>query len=199
MKLSNAASASLVAAMTAYAAPYSELARSLAAATAEAKVAGEVAKEVKGGVWAGFKSAVSIAAREGHNADTLRVGLEVACTEAGIPSGTFRGYVSTVCNLAADVDAGLLDLPEVDAISVKDARERYMDGDKKARKALTDRLAAAVKKMDAAALTELVELAEAATTAEDTGAEELLASIVAAEDEAITAQGEEIEDAREAA
>lgn len=161
MKLSKLALASLAAQATALSGPYASLARELATDITAAKVAGETAKEAKGGIWGGFKNAITASIEAEHDANAMRVGLEVACEEAGIPSGTFRGYVSTLCSLKADVDNAVLSLEQALSISIKDARELYADADKKARKALTDRLNAAVKKLDAAALTELVELAEA--------------------------------------
>jgi hypothetical protein len=112
--------------------PYAALASHLATALAGAKIQADAAKSAKTGTWAGFKSAVVIGRDNGHSASVMRTGLEVACVDAGIPSGSFRGYISTVESLAADVFAGELSMAELEAISVKDARERYMDADKKA-------------------------------------------------------------------
>lgn len=140
--------------------PYNELARSLATSMAASKVASDTAKTVKTTVWHSFKQSISIAMTNGHDTATLRTGLEIACEEAGIPSGSFRGYVSTIASLHADVDSGALELEQVESISVKDARARYLPEDKAALHALKERLNAAVKELSVEELTTLVEAAE---------------------------------------
>lgn len=102
----------------AYAAPYLTLAESLARNIAAADT-------VKGKVWDGFKSALEVASEAGHTPTALRAGLEIACTEAEIPAGSFRGYIGTIGNLYADIKADKLSLDDALALSVADARKRY--------------------------------------------------------------------------
>lgn len=149
MKLSNETMTALAAAGQAYAAPYAHLAATLATAIGSAKTQAETAKGAKQTVWDGFKSAMGIAAENGHNAAALRAGLEIACINAGIPSGSFRGYVGTIGNLYADVlkpegEAGHIALSAAVALSVKDARDRYKPEPTNLEK-LHAKLAAAVK------------------------------------------------------
>lgn len=125
MKLSKLALASLASAGEAYAGAYQALATSLANTIAAGKTQADKAKGTKGTIWEGFKSALSIAEKEGHTETALRVGLEIACENAGIPSGSYRSYVVTIGNLFHDVKAGELTNEQVEAMTVKEARERY--------------------------------------------------------------------------
>jgi hypothetical protein len=147
--------------------PYLALAQGLAVALAGAKVQTDAAKKAKSGTWAGFKSAIAIARESGHSASVMRTGLEVACVEAGIPAGSFRGYISTIESLAAEVIGGTMTTAEVEAISVKDARARYMPEDKKALAAAHAKLAETVKDWTAEQILLLVEIATADTASED--------------------------------
>lgn len=113
--------------MAAVSAPYRALANTLAAELVEVGTLATGVKEKRGGVWAGFKRAATIAQEAGHNSSTMRAGLEIACNDAGIPSGTFRGYVSTLEKLKADVDDGSLTMADLTAISIADARKRYKE------------------------------------------------------------------------
>lgn len=147
MSLSKATIAALAAAGEAYASPYAHLAAELATSMSAAKAQTDRAKAERTSVWDGFKSAMSIALENGHSAAALRAGLEIACTNAGIPAGSFRGYVGTIGNLYADVckaegEEGHLALEAALEISVKDARERYKPEPsnlEKLRKALAER------------------------------------------------------------
>lgn len=125
MKLSKLALASLASAGEAYAGAYQPLAIDLANRIAAGKSQADKAKGTKQTVWDGFKSALAIAEKEGHTETALRVGLEIACENAGIPSGSYRSYVVTVGNLFHDVKAGELTSEQVEAMTVKEARDRY--------------------------------------------------------------------------
>ena len=127
----------------AMAVPYAALARRLATAITAATAQSAVAKEEKVTVWGTFKEAIKAAQDVGHSVTALRAGLEVACTEAGIPSGSFRGYITTVGNLYSDVLDELLTVEEVQAMSIADARKLYkvekeLSNLDKLRKALID-------------------------------------------------------------
>lgn len=172
MKLSNAANVALIASANAVAAPYSALAASLATALAGLKKDADTLTGEKTKVWDAFKSACAIGKKAKHDRDALRAGLEIACVQAGIPAGSFRGYISTVESLYADVLAYApangdepqkgLTLEQVKEISVKDARERYMDAGKKALAEAKARLTKAVGEWSADAIIELAKVAEAA-------------------------------------
>lgn len=125
MKLSKLAIASLASAGEAYAGAYQPLAIDLANRIAASKTQTDKAKGTKQTVWDGFKSALAIAQENGHTETALRVGLEIACENAGIPSGSYRSYVVTVGNLFHDVKAGELTGEQVEAMTVKEARDRY--------------------------------------------------------------------------
>lgn len=147
--LSNAANATLVALAAAASAPYNALAASIATATSANKVTADGLKAAKLNVWDAFKSAIGIAVEAGHNAAQMRAGLEISCVNAGVPAGTFRGYVSTVESLALDLFTGEIDAGTVAEISVKDARERYMDADKRILNEARAKLRERVKDWDA--------------------------------------------------
>ena len=131
MKLSKTITAILLA-QAAVAVPYAGLAAHIATIAAGTAAQGDALKAARTGLWDSFKAAIPLALEAEHNAETMRAGLEIACMNANVPAGTFRGYVSTVQSLYADIEAGELSAAEVEAISVKDARERYMNADKKA-------------------------------------------------------------------
>lgn len=140
--------------------PYNTLAASLATALAGAKVATERAKGEKVTVWDSFKAAIVVATEQGHAPDVMRSGLEIACEEAGIPSGSFRGYVSTIVSLYGDCVDGNLEWSDVEAISVADARKRYVSEEKAVLLALKERLSAATSKLSLDDLITVVEAAE---------------------------------------
>lgn len=125
MAMSKAVQAILLAQAVAVSGPYQALAQSLAAHAIADKAASEGVKGQKASTWSLFKSAIKVAADNGHDSAAMRAGLEIACTNAEIPKGSFMGYVSTVENLAADLADGTLTLAEVNSISVADARKRY--------------------------------------------------------------------------
>lgn len=160
MKLSNAVTATLLAAGNAYAAPYDGLAKKLATAIAGTKAHGDAVKAERSTLWDTFKSACTIGLKAEHDANALRAGLEIACVNAGIPAGSFRGYVSTIGSLYGDLIAGNLSEGELADISVKDARERYMDADKRLLNEARKRLNDAVKGWSVAAIIAFAEMAE---------------------------------------
>ncbi len=149
--------------MRAMAAPYEELARTIATAIAAAGIHAEKAASERTTLWDSFKGAIDVALTVGHNAGALQAGLSVACEEAGIPAGSYRGYSSTIVNLFTDLSEGRLDRAQVSAMSVKDARERYMDAEKKADKEMQAKLLAAYAKLTRADRATLVAELEART------------------------------------
>lgn len=157
--LSAIANATILAQASAVAGPYLALASHLATALAGVKSHAETVKAEKVTVWDSFKSAITVARDNGHDSATMRAGLEIACLQAAIPAGSFRGYMSTVESLAADLFRGELSLIEVNEISVKDARERYMDADKKALNAARAKLNEVTKGWTAEQLLLLADIA----------------------------------------
>lgn len=142
MKASKAVTAILVAQAAAISGPYRALASSLAAHTLADKAAGEATKASRETTWATFKRAIVVAAENQHSSEVMRAGLELACLDAEIPAGSFRGYISTVEFLAAEVQAGTLTAHEASAMSVKDARARYKPVPTEAETAKADALKA---------------------------------------------------------
>lgn len=157
--ISNATNATLMAQAAAVAGPYNALAAALGAhAQAEAQAVTKATDE-KVSTWTLMKSAISIARDNGHSHEVMRAGLEIACVQANVPSGSFRGYMSTIENLAADLESAKLTLAQVNDISVKDARKRYA-APPSAEQAARARLAAAIKDWTAAHINTLAQLAE---------------------------------------
>lgn len=159
MQFSKATMTALAAQAEALGLPYKTIAEKIATGLAGAKSHGDKAKEERTTVWDGFKAAMTVALNEGHNHQALRVGLEVSCNNAGIPAGSFRGYISTIESLFSDVEAGKFTLEHASEISVKDARELYQSDDKKALQAARAKLAAATEGWNAENLSKLAELA----------------------------------------
>lgn len=153
---------------------YEPLAGRIALAVAVAKGAADAAKSERESVWTLFKGAVAVGVTAKHSPEAMRAGLEYACTVAGIPAGTLRGYASTVENLYRDrlafkaakgktAQVGLSQ-SEVDAISVADARKRYKAAPTAAEQART-RIAEAIKEWTVEQLTLLETIiAESAAT-----------------------------------
>lgn len=137
----------LAAQASAVSGPYITLAKSIATAMTAAGVKAEASKEGRKTVWNAFKDALTIASTNGHNVSTLRVGLEIACSEAGIPAGSFRSYLGTTANLYSDVTEGKLTLADAQGMTIKDARDRYKPEPSEADK-LRSRLHEAVKAYD---------------------------------------------------
>lgn len=125
LKLSKEALHALAASGEVYAAPYLALAEGIARSLEATKVQRTALTQVRTTTWDSFKQALSIAATSGHTATALRVGMEIACSEAGIPSGSFRSYVNTIGSLYADIMEGKLTLAAAEVLSVADARARY--------------------------------------------------------------------------
>lgn len=159
MKLSQATMTALAAQGELLAKPYATIAEAIATGIAAAKVHGDKAKSERSTVWDGFKSAMTTALNEGHNSSAMRCGLEIACVNASIPAGSFRGYISTIESLFEDVTAGKTTLEAATAISVKDARELYQSDEKKALAAARAKLTAATEGWSAENLNKLAELA----------------------------------------
>lgn len=149
--------------------PYAQLAQRIATSLAAGKVMAEKAKSEKASTWDEFKGAIDVALVNGHNTGALASGLQIACEEAGIPAGSFRGYSSTIQNLFQDICDGNLTREQVGEMSVKDARERYQDQSKKDAKALQERLLAVYAKLDDAGKLALVEKLESAAKAASEG------------------------------
>lgn len=153
-----------------YAVTYAELAAKIAGHVAKRDAKAAEAKEAKSTVWGDFKSALTLAHDAGHTVTALRVGLEIACTEADIPAGTFRSYVATVGDLYADVLAETLSIADATALSIADARKRYKV--ETPEEAMRAKLKEAIKDWDAEQLGVLLSLVadingEAAETAEE--------------------------------
>lgn len=162
MKLSKDIQAALMADAAQYSQPYAALAASIARDVAKAGAA-------KQSLWASFKDALSIAANSGHTVTALRIGLEVACSEAEVPAGSFRSYLGTVANMHGAIVAEQLTLADAREMSVADAREKYADKKPKTDLQLAkERLHNAMKDWTAA---QIVALAEVAEDANETAAE----------------------------
>ena len=157
--LSTAANAALMAHAEAMAAPYNALAAHLATGMAGLKAHGDKLKGERSSIWDQFKSAIDVAQENGHNPEAMRAGLEIACLNAGIASGSFRGYVSTVENLARDLTEGNITREEVKDIAVADARARYFDDEKKELLAARQALATATEGWTAENIRKLATLA----------------------------------------
>lgn len=143
-------------------APYVELALKIAQHTEEVGTVSKAVKEAKGGIWGAFKSAMATASEAGHNASALRLGLALACTEAGMKPGTFRSYVMTVGDIWAEAHDGVLPkgietaitIEEAAKLSIGDARKRYKVLSQK-EQLLAD-ITAKLKEMDESALTDVL-------------------------------------------
>jgi uncharacterized protein (UPF0335 family) len=157
--LSNAANAAIAAQCAALAGPYNALASHLATALAANKAHGDKLKTERATLWDQFKSAIDVAQENGHDPSAMRAGLEIACVSAGIAPGSFRGYVSTVENLAVDLAEGNLTREEVASIAVADARARYFDDAKKELVAARQALATATEGWTAENIRKLATLA----------------------------------------
>lgn len=159
MKLSKDIQAALMADAAQYSQPYAALAASIARDVAKAGAA-------KQSLWASFKDALSIAANSGHTVTALRIGLEVACSEAEVPAGSFRSYVGTIANMHGAIVAEQLTLADAREMSVADAREKYADKKPKTDLQLAkERLHNAMKDWTAAQIVALAEVAEEANEA----------------------------------
>ena len=159
----------IAAAIAALTGPYADTAKHIAAAVAASKASSDEATGRRKSVFASFKEAIPAAQTAGHSTDQMAEGLSLACAEAGVPSGTFRGYVSTVKNLMADVQAGKLTMAEVTEISVADARKRYKPeptAEEKAKTEATNRLNAAMKEWNAEQIALLADYAESLNAAD---------------------------------
>lgn len=105
--------------------PYEAIAKEIAVAVEAQKVHTDKAKGERTSLWNGFKRALSIAASVGHSPTTLRIGLEVACEQNGVPGGSFRSYVNTVVSLFTDINEGNISLADAEKLTITDARKRY--------------------------------------------------------------------------
>lgn len=105
--------------------PYAELAMELAKGFKKVKGLQDSLTTAKGGLWGGFKQALSLGMSAGHNASNVKAGLAVACEEAKIPSGSYRGYVGTIGHMFNELADGTLTLAEAEQLSIGDARKRY--------------------------------------------------------------------------
>lgn len=105
--------------------PYAELAMELAKGFKKVKGLNDALTTAKGGLWGGFKQALSIGMASDHNVSNIKAGLAVACEEAKIPSGSYRGYVGTIGHMYNELVTGTLTLSEAEQLSVADARKRY--------------------------------------------------------------------------
>ena len=159
--LSSAANATLLAAASAAAGPYEGLAKHIATALSANKLHGDAVKAERVTLWDSFKSAIEVAQTNGHTAATMRAGLEIACLQAGIPAGSFRGYVSTVESLAVDYFAGEngITATRLAEISVKDARELYQSDDARLLSDAKAKLAAATAGWSVENILKLAEVA----------------------------------------
>lgn len=108
-----------------FAIPYKALCGELSA-IAHAQAARDAAsRRDRATLWDTFKKALNIAANSGHSVESMRMGLELACSEAGIPGGSFRSYVNTLGQLFEDVLRARITVEEATALSISDARARY--------------------------------------------------------------------------
>lgn len=105
--------------------PYAELAMELAKGFKKVKGLQDSLTTAKGGLWGGFKQALSIGMAASHNVSNIKAGLAVACEEATIPSGSYRGYVGTIGHMYNELVTGTLTLSEAEQMSIGDARKRY--------------------------------------------------------------------------
>jgi hypothetical protein len=143
------------------AAPYRTLANEIAVLAGARSKVSEKATEIKEGLWGAFRSALDIGLSESHSADNIAVGLTVACEEAGVPGGSSRSYIGTIRNMYAEIVAGSLSREDALLMKINDARQRYMDADKRALKEARERLAEATKDWTVAQLDEYTALATA--------------------------------------
>ena len=146
------------------AAPYRAIANELAViAGAKAKL-GQKVTAAAGNLWEVFKSALAVGLTANHTADNIAVGLTVACEEAGVPGGSSRSYIGTIRNMYADVlrgeEAGGLSMESALLMKIKDARQKYMDADKKALAEALARLHEVTKGWTVAQLDGLTEYAK---------------------------------------
>lgn len=109
----------------AFATPYRALAAQIKTVMDESASLAETAKENRTTTWDIFKQALAIAAEEGHTQLALRVGMEIACDQAGVPGGSFRSYLSTVVNLYEDIQEGNLTLKDATDMTITAARALY--------------------------------------------------------------------------
>lgn len=121
----DAVAAQVAAQFEAAKAPYVALAAKVGAGAVVLTQAKEAADGARKGLWSEFKGALSLAMAAEHSPATMRMGLEIACTEAEVPAGSFRSYVGTLANLLTDIQAEALTLAEAEALSIADARKRY--------------------------------------------------------------------------
>ena len=153
------------------AAPFRGLANEIGLIVARKKAATKAGSEQSANLWDTFKMSLSIAHGANMDAGALRLGLAVACTEANVPAGSFRSYVGTIGNMYADVIGGGIGLNDALAMTIKDARERYQDAEKKALREARARLAEETKDWTAEALDELTAELKAAREAAQQEAE----------------------------
>jgi hypothetical protein len=109
----------------AFATPYRALAEQIKSVMDESASIAETAKENRATTWDTFKQALAIASAEGHSQLALRVGMEIACDQAGVPGGSFRSYLSTIVNLYEDIQEGELTLKDAQDMTITAARALY--------------------------------------------------------------------------
>jgi hypothetical protein len=109
----------------AFATPYRALAAQIKTVMDESASLQETARENRTTTWDIFKQALVIASEEGHTQLALRVGMEIACDQAGVPGGSFRSYLSTVVNLYEDIQEGNLSLKDAQDMTITAARALY--------------------------------------------------------------------------
>jgi hypothetical protein len=144
---------------------YKILAGRIATALAAGKDKAKGATKDRESAWGLFKSAIKFAADNGHTPEQMREGLGVYCLLAGIPQGTVNGYITVTEQLAIDYNAGKLDSAKLADMSIADARDRYLDADKRAAKEAKAALLEVVKEWTGPQIRTLLELASEAVVA----------------------------------
>jgi hypothetical protein len=137
--------------------PYTGVARKLAADGAAVRAIAEDAKEGRKSLWSTAKDAIAAALAAGHNPASFAIGFQIACEGAGVPSGTFRGYISPLKGMLADVERGELTPEKVEEMTVADARAKYEEKSDAVKR--REALLAAWKELTEEQQTALVELA----------------------------------------
>lgn len=108
-----------------FAIPYKALCGELHAIVTSQQERADAAKKDKASLWDTFKKALDIAIDSGHSVSAMRIGLELACSDATIPGGSFRSYVNTLAQLFEDILQAKLTAEEARKLSIGDARARY--------------------------------------------------------------------------
>lgn len=139
------------------AAPFRALANEIGTIVAKRKGLSAEGTKQGASLWDKFKTALSIAHEAGMSANSLKLGLAVACAEADVPTGSYRSYVSTVASMLADVNsASDTTIVEALALTIQQAREKYQDAEVKALREARARLAEVTKSYTADQLDDLV-------------------------------------------